>query len=330
MLESTDGETLVSVGNLSDGSNGLRATAGVYRIAFNLNKANRKAVSPVFGGTKRKYVVLRPNGLTAKTVAPKLRRVWLICAEDGVTYQDILPTLSAALSSSDFSNVPATHSSQLAVVGDMVYFGLPGLAMGLDDAVYRRTANRSGVYEYLASDGTWKSLAGVVDPGNQLRNGPETAGATPTYYNLRWTVPSDWIAMELTLPPAAAVTAHWMRYRVTDVSPLGPVQTAFYRRRARAFGSANASGIYRKEVASYGYVTFDFGVAPATEMVVAFTNAATGERRSVTMPANTRSSAELAVGRLDFATALLIRAGESLIVSHQSGGSALDCELRLM
>lgn len=330
VLESTDGETLVPVGNLTDGSNGLRAAAGVYKISFDLNNANRKAVSPIFGGTKRKYIVLRPNGLTAKTTSPKLRRVWLICADDGITYIDIFPTLSASMASSDFSNVSASHSSQFSVVGDVVYFALPGLSMGLDDAIYRRTQNRTGVYEYLASDGTWKTLQNVSDPGNQLKNGPATAGTTSENYALRWTVPTDWTAQSLTLLPAAAQSAHWIRFRVTSVSPLGPGQTAFYRRRARSFGQGNANGIYHKNATSYDYITFDFGVAPTSDMVIAFANAITGQSRSVTIPSNTRSSTALASARLDFNSELDIGAGEQLLISHVSGGSAQDCEVRMM
>ncbi len=327
-LESTDGETLVAVGSLTDGSNGLRAAAGVYRIAFDLNQANRKAVSPVFGGTKRKYVVLRPNGLTAKTTSPKLRRVWLVCAEDGVTYQDIFSDVSGSLTSNSFPGSPAQI---FPVVGDVLYYALPGLSLGIDDTVYRALPNvRSGVYEYLATDGTWKTLQDVSDPGNQLRNGPATLGTTSESYRLRWTVPADWTARSLTLSPAAAQSAYWLRFRVTTMGTLGPVAPPLYRRRARAFGAGNAAGIYHKAAASYGYITFDLGVPPDSDMLLSFANAITGQSRSVTIPSGTRSSSALAAGRLDFTSALAIGAGEQLLTSHVGGGSCQDAELRLM
>lgn len=324
VLESVDGETLTPVGNLVDGSNGMRNVAGVYKISFDLNLANRRAISPIFGGAKRKYVVLRPNGLTAKTVSPKLRRVWMACDGSQVSHINVLPTLSGVMTSNDFSAVPASQNIVLPVVGDTVYFGLPGLSLGLDDAVYRRTLNRSGVYEYLATDNTWKALQGVSDPGNQLKNGPSPTAATPNLYSLRWTVPSDWGASPLILAPAEAQTAYWMRFRVTDVSPLGPVQISLYRRRSRSFGAGLATGIYHKTEVTYTYVTYDIGVPSTTAVAVSFTDAANGVTRSITIPANARS------GYAEFTSGLTIGATHQLLISHVSGGSIQDCELRLM
>lgn len=325
VLESTDGETLVNVGNLVDGSNGLRNAAGIYGITFDANGTNRKTMSPIFGGTKRKYVVLRPNGLTAKTTSPKLRRIWLVCPDDGITYSDISGMISGGLTDATFAN---SGAETFHVVGDVIYYALPGISIGLDDAVFRAARNRSGVYEYLASDDVWKTHT-VADGGNQLRSGPSTLGATGQNFALRWTPPSDWTVKSLTLAPAAAQEARWLRFRVTGASPLGPVPIPLYRRRARVFGSGNASGIYHKTAIVYSYATFEIGVPSATDLTLAICNAITGDSRSITIPADSASSALLANGRLDFAD-LTIGAGEHLLIYHVAGtGTARDARLQL-
>lgn len=325
--ESVDGINWTDVGNLVDDSNGFRNAAGIYKIDFDLNQANRKSFPLWFGQTAREWLQIIPNGLTGTpTTAPEIERIWAICPESGITYIDILPALSGSMTSNDFSAVP--HQTAFSTVGDVIYFGFSGLPIGWDDTVYRATQNRTGVYEYLASDNTWKTFQSVSDPGDQLKNGPATLGTASNSYRNRLSTPADWPEKSLTLPPSAALSTRWMRFRVTSVSPLGVVSSALYRRRARAYGVGNAVGIYHKVAASYSYLTFELGVAPATDMTLSWANANTGDSRSITIPANSRSSSQLVNGRLDFSSPLAIGAGEHLIPAiHISGGSASDCHL---
>lgn len=327
VLESVDGETFQAVTGLVDGSNGLRAAAGVYRIQFAIH-AQRKAIAPTFGATKRKYIVLRAAGLTATTVAPKLRRLWAVCPDTQVSYTDLTTTTNGAVTDGAFHGAA---SSILYTVGQSVVYGLPGLGLGLDVAVWRAVANtRDGVWEYLASDDTWKALQGVADPSAAFEVGPATLGAAARATTVRWTMPSDWTEKALTFAPATvAVAAFWVRFRVTATPTLAPTAPPLVRVRARCFGAANAQGIYHRAATTYRTVTFDAGVAPAAAMTVALVNANTGQSMAYTHPAGVRSSGAVTGQRLDLASPLTIAAGESLLIMHTGGGEAQDVELRL-
>lgn len=330
VLESVDGETLVAAGGLVDGSNGLRAVAGTYLIKFNDND-NRKAISPTFGGTKRKYIVIRPKNLTSKTTSPKLRRIWAACHIGAQEYTDI-SIVNNAVTDSNFS--PFDNITILPAVGLQTYLGFDGLTMGIDRTTYRNLTNSSAitfVYEYYASDGTWKPFPDFVDPSNNFALGPAVLGSTGELFKLRWTVPSDWTRQTLTLnATVGAKNAYWYRDRMTAVSNYAGALTTLWRARSLSFGSGLSNGIYMKNAVNFTHLTYEIGIPSTTSVVVAFTNAITGSSRSVTIPANSTNSGSLTGGRLDFSSTLNIAAGEMLLISHVSGtGTLQDCEFHL-
>ena len=330
VLESIDGDTLVSVGNLVDTSNGMRNAAGVYKISFDINLANRKSIAPYFGATKRKYVVLRPNGLTSKTTSPKLRRIWTTSSEGANEWTDYTSMVTADLTNSDFGSI--ANNTIFPVIGSESRIGYSGLTIGVYDAIYRGIPNNyTVVREYLASDDTWKPLPDYVDPGNNFTTVSTTYSATPTYLYKKWSIPSDWAAKTLTLPPSTTpITAYWVRRRITAVSTYGPIPIYLYRRRSLSFGAGLATGIYFRNAVNFNYLTYSIGVPSTSATVVAFTNCITGASRSVTIPANSVDSGALSDGRLDFSSALNIGAGEMLLISHISGTGVLqDCEFHL-
>lgn len=330
VLESVDGETLTPVQNLVDTSNGLRNAAGIYKISFSANTANRKTVSPQFEQTKKKYVVIRPNGLTAKTTSPKLKMMWLVDNENNNTWANALTETNKTLTDSDFSTYLST--TIFPTIGNESRFAFSGLSIGVYDAVYRGISNNFTVaVEYLASDNTWKTLPDYVDASANFTNASTTYSSTPTYFYRKWSIPSDWAIKTLThAPETAAITAYWIRRRITAVSTFGPLPIYLYRRRSLTFGSGFANGIYHKSAESYSYLTYDIGSPSTTNTVISFVNAITGQTRSVTIPANSTNSGSLTSGRLDFASTLSIGAGEMLLISYVSGtGTMRDCEFHL-
>lgn len=328
VLESIDGDTLVSVGNLVDGSNGFRNAAGVYKISFNANADNRKSITPEFGLTKRKYLVIRPNGFVSKTTSPKFKRVWLVSTIVDDSWTDYTSVTNAALTSSDFSSI--SSQSIFPIVGSEARFAFSKPTIGAYDAIYRGVPNNyTTTVDYLASDNTWKAISDYVDYSNNFTNVSTTFSTTPTYYYKKWSMPSDWAAKELTLS-GQTITAYWIRRRIATVSTYGPIPIYLYRRRALSLGDTLSNGIYFKDAATLSYVTYYIGTPSTSDTVIAFSNATSGQSKSVTIPGNSFDSASLTSGRLDFDSSLNVGAGEELLISHVKGlGTLQDVEIHL-
>jgi len=327
--ESIDGETLVDVGNLVDGSDGLRASAGIYKISFDDND-NRKAISPFFGATKRKYIVIS-RSLTSSPQTPLLRRLWLACSDNSKEYLDFTDAENQDLADPiDQSFVDLTVIPNIDADTNL---GFSGLTMGFDRTDYRAVDNTSivPIHEYYASDETWKPLQNVVDLSNFHTIGPTNYGDPTVLTKVRWTVPTDWTAKPLTFAPSTTpVTAYWYRDRMVSIGTYTLYATPLWRARSLSFGSSLAYGIFHAKASSYSYVTFEIGIASTTDMIVSFVNAITGQARSVTIPQNTSSSGSVTGGRLDFVTPLEIGAGQHLLISHISGsGNLQDVQLRI-
>lgn len=324
VMESTDGETLVSVQNLVDNTDGFRAAAGVYEISF-LGNTNRAAIAPEFGATKRQYLVIRPKNLTAKTTSPKIKHVWMVDSTSNA-WHDFTDITNESLTNSTFDT-----ATMFPLVGSESRFGFSGLTTGVYDAVYRGIPSVYTVsVEYLATDNTWKEFTDYVDESNNFTDVSTTHSSTPTYFYRRWSIPTDWGKKTLTLAPSTTpIEAYWCRRIIDAVSAYGPISIYEYRRRSLSFGTGLAYGMYHKASTNYTHVTFDIGQPSSTAVVIAFTNAITGQSRNITIPANTVSSGTLTGGRLDFPSTLNIGAGEMLIINYVSGGTLRDVELHL-
>lgn len=314
----------------TDETNGFRASAGIRKLAFTAPATPSQAFSPVPGDiASRKWIVIKPNGLTAATTPPKLSRVWIIHPDNEVTYRDFTTTTTAALTDTDFT---ATPDTVFYIVGSTVMYVFPFLTYGLDHTIHRKLADVvTFAHEYLATDDTWKPLQNFVDPSNDRKNGPAALGDPTQTFPIRWSIPVDWTEKTITYPLTVGgnvvTTGYFIRQRVTAVATTGPTATPLTRSRCRSFGVANSSGIYHKNAITYGAVTFDIGVPSAASAAVQFVNINTGQASTVTIPASTRSSGAITGQRLD--CSLAMAAGQSLLVTHAGGGTLMDIEMRL-
>lgn len=168
---STNGQTAnATLQNVVDGTNGFRATAGVYGISFTV-PTDIVAFSPVPGEiASRRWLVLKPT-VTAVTTAPVLSRIWINHTDESVTYLN--PTINDSILTGP--SAPQHPPTYFPTVDSAVHFAFSNPAFGIERNIYRRQENvRTRVLEYLASDGTWKTLTGVNDPSSDYTNGPAT------------------------------------------------------------------------------------------------------------------------------------------------------------
>lgn len=330
VYESVDGVSLIPVTNLVDSSNGFKNANGVYKISFDSNKENRKAIIPEFGKTARKYIVIKLATLTAATTSPKLSRIWLVGTEtDNNSWTDYTAIINGSMTSSDFTAGSYSSLEFFPIIGNESRFAFRGPTIGTYDAVYRGIPNSYGVIvEYLAADNTWKALPNYSDesanftaPGTALRT-------TPLYYYRKWSIPSDWTQMSLT-HGTSTITAYWIRRRIVSVSIYGPVPIQLYRRRSLSFGEGLAYGVYHNSVKNYKCINYYIGIPSTTDTVVALTNTVTGSSRTFTIPADSFDSGLLPNGRIEFVSALNVSAGQALMISHVSGGTLADIEFHI-
>jgi len=331
ILISTDGITFnTTLTNVIDGTNAFSNAAGVYRIELP-GETGHVDSSPVPGEiTSRRWHLVKFKNLTSVTTAPQINRVWLIHKDENITYSDNTDSVNASMTDNVF-----VEQTVFPTIGSTHYYAFPFLAYGMETAVFRKfpvTLTRST--EYLASDGTWKTLPDYVDPSNGLTNGPATLGTTAINYSRRWTIPSDWAEKTLQFPMSDSttktVTGYFIRQPITAISEYGPIARALWRARGRAFGVNNANGIYHRVATTYRAATFDVNIPSTSDTNIQLVNINTGKGTTFTIPANTSSSGAVTGQRIDLSPTLELRAGDSLLIAHASGlGNLGDVELRL-
>lgn len=324
--DSPDGEELHEITPIDDESDGFRNDAGIYKISFSGHE-DRQSIAPLFGMDKHPYVVIRPKTLGTVTVSPIISNVWVLRSLSDSQYLDFTPTTNGATDNATFGGTwPDTI---FYTSGVDVHYGLSFPACGFDDWVYRKTnSDRSGVYQYFATDKTWKDLENFTESGNQLKSGPSTNIGTPTIYKSRWSVPSDWTPdVCCHAPDMNATPAYWIRYYVTNTPSTGPKTSPLFRRRFRILGDDSSYGILHKNAIHYTGVAYSIGTPSTTDTHVQLINGDTGQSVTITIPANTISSGELENKIQDIN--LSIDSGQSLLIQFVGGGTVQDIDLRL-
>lgn len=319
IFDSTDGvQASRQMTGVVDASNGFRAAAGIYRISWTAPASARVAFSPMPGHiASRKWLVIKPVGFTAVTTAPKLTRVWLRHPETEVTHSDFTAIGNGAMTDSafgalEFLNVFVADNASL-------YACFSGPTLGLDVAIYRRTAGGiTYAWEYLATDTTWKPLTGISDPSDGYQNGPVAFSTTPTLAAIRWPIPTDWASTAHTLPPQAAVTGFWIRRRVVTVTAPGPYPTVLLRARSKTVSPSTATGVLHRADRNYQRVmVLRCGVPPvAVPLIGQIVNVNTGLSASFTVPVGTDGPVEIATSN-----ALQMQAGQQALIMGVSGAA---------
>lgn len=328
LYDSSDGKKFNRLlANIVDGTNGFKAT-GIGRITFDHPSTTHQTFSPAPDDiAERKWLLIAPKNITSVTTAPKVSRIWIIHHDESITYNEYTSTINASLTSGDFTGYPSTV---FPVIGTERLYIFPFLAYGMDVTIHRKSPGTTTLAaEYLASDGTWKSIPGWNDPSNGFQNGPTTLGGATTSHMIRWSVPSDWVSKTSNLAMSdgstKSVTGYFIRLRVTAVSPLGPIAPTLYRGRVRAFGSANCSGIKAYTARTLNGLTVSrAGVPNTAATTINLINGHTGQGASVTIPANPSLpwSAEISPN-------LPLAAGQELLIVHTSGGTLRDVNVHI-
>lgn len=312
VLLSNDGDTLTPVAGMTDASNGMRNAAGVYRVKWTHDAANHKQIRPYYGAEKKKYIVLRPKGLTAKTTAPILRGIWAACPETVEVYENATSIFNGDIASSTYTqSVP----SILIIDTTEAWFGLKGLSMGLDWFIHQSLENVSDREYHYWTGSELKLLQNVVDGSVGQENGPTTLGTARTDSSMRWTVPTDWPKTTKDFGDGP-VEAYWMRMHPSQVTQYRPSRVLYARLRSRSFGSGLSYGRKLAAAVSYTTVNYQADTPPASEMKVNFLNCQTGAGQTLTVAAGVED------GNGTFSSALAIGAGQEIMISHAGGGAA--------
>lgn len=312
-----------------DTSNGFRNAPGIYKISGFTN--NLVSFTPVHGSiTSREWISFKPKNLGVITTVPRLGRIWIVHHDEHITYRDITNTTNANITDNVFTGIPALFYTE----GASVLYIMSNIPFGFEHYVFRAISPmRTTVWEYLASDDTWKTIIGFNDPSNSFQNGPAVLGTTSTKYSVRMTTPSDMVTKTLTLPtstnPANIVTGMIIRMRITAITTYGNTNPPLYRTRVKQPGVNNAYGIYHSLSKTYKNISFEIGV-PSTQITsFQLMNMRNGSATTVTVPANTSHSGELTNENIDLIPDLTIPAGHGLGLIHTSGGKLQDIKLYL-
>lgn len=310
-----------------DQSNGFRAVAGTYIVEWAAPTSARVAFSPVPSFiTSRKWIVVRPESLTAPGTSPKMSIVYMLGSNSGYTDETLV--FNAAMTDPTFGTVPDVVYD----IGQAQIFTFPSAGFGLDLMVHRKTANvRDVALQYYASDLTWKLLPNQSDPSNWMKNGPATLSDPPQLFHVRWSIPSDWASESITIPleggGTQTITGWHMRAVVTSFTSAGPQTPPLARGRCRPLSASG--GIYHLDPKTYTLATFEASVPCVTPTVVELVNINTGQSATMTIPALTYSSSELGAERVDLSTPLAIGAGEAMLITWDSGGYLQNVEIVL-
>ena len=299
----------VEVTGLVDASNSFRNGPGVYRISYTSGSEGKVRLDdthPTYVWHKIELI-----NFVSVSVAPVLSRIWT--ADSAMSLTDI-----TSVETSTFAALPA---EELPAVGNYSVLIHPGPPIGRNDTITRsRSTNYTCIYEYLATNGSWKPIPSIIDQSNDWK-------AAPGIYQTRWSLPNDWTSNSITDNAGVAHVGWVERCRIITVILEGPVLPPQAISRSVSFGSNNAEGVYHQTTTTYTALTYDLAVPSSTDVNISLYAASTGNGSTVIIPANSRSSSSLSNGRLN--CSITIAAGDGLIISHGGGGIIQDMEVRL-
>lgn len=274
---SSNGLNADKVLTVSDDSNGFRNT-GIKRVSWT-PPSDLAEWSPVPDGiTKRRWIVAKLVSPSAIAVAPVLDRLWVRLATASYAGQTVY--------NGDFATAPAAQPSLFPIIGDAIYIASDGPMLGYDIAMFlKRDDTATRVFEYLSTDGTWKSVTGLSDPSNDWKNGPAALTTANNVYNVRWTAPSDHVSTSLTLG-SITDTGYWFRLRTTAVTTYGNVASPAARIRLRQFGNANTSGVRVPVASLLRSITIEepLSIVGVGAIVLSLVNLTTGAASAIAVP----------------------------------------------
>jgi len=136
---------------------------------------------------------------------------WDGSAAEGSKFTDDTTDVNDA-GAGDALVLPATEEDEL----DWLHLAFSGLTFGINTVIGTAGTDGAGTWEYLAQNGTWKTLSEVIDGSTGF-----TAGTSN--YDTLWEIPNDWVPM---IEDEVSASAYYhARFRVTTVYTINPVLT---------------------------------------------------------------------------------------------------------
>lgn len=324
VFDSTDGVWATNELTVTDDGDAFRTT-GWHFITLP-NNANRVAWRPSYdpqqGITAKKFYRFRLEGIVGGNTPPQCSKIVLV--RKTFRYSEHTADLNAATNIAPSANLHHLWPESLwqwcftnPAYGAEVYMHLVHTDVITD------------THEYLASDATWKPLAGWSNATNDFTTGPAVLGDPVQKLPIRWIIPSDWAAMAqvITLDDGSTTTrtGHWIRERTLTVTNYGQHAGARFVVRARQFGNANSTGIEMRQNTTLRGVALTNATTVNTALTtLQVVNMTTGASASFDIPANTPVPA-------NFDTAdLTVNSGERVGVICTAGGTLQNAQLTLV
>lgn len=321
VYDSTDGIWATNLLTVTDGTNAFESS-GWRQIVIPDNASRvawRPSSDPSLNIPSKKYIRFRLDGVVGGNTPPGCSN--LVPIRDVFRYENHTANLNG-----DTATAP-TADTHYPWAGSVWAWGFGNPAYGAEVYMHLTSTNAiTDVHEYLASDGTWKSLTGWSNDTGDFTNGPTVLGSPVQKFPIRWDIPADWALMPQTLTlddgTTETTSAYWIRERTTGVTAYGPFQPARYRVRARQFGNANTGGIAMIQPATVrGMVLVGATVVNTSACNCQVVNMTTGKSAVATIPASPAMPMNLDTADLEFV------AGDKLGLVCNSGGTIKNAQV---
>lgn len=273
--------------------------------------------------TARPWYKIKLRNFTTVTTAPVLARITPIFIDAEQKYADLSGL--AGFSITSYAGSPLIGLTFFPVVGDEVIITFANPARGYSVYAFRKNLTPADVvivYEYLASDNTWKALTSLADESDNYRNGPAVLIEPPTHFDLSFATPTDWVEKAIDLPltdgTTLTATGYHIRRRFAAVPNKSEIQGAVVSIRAKQYGSANTSGIaVTARTVDRVAVELNGAISGAADAgVFQVVNLSTGAASQFTVPA-AATQGDIINASI---TTLSFLAGEMLGLERVSGG----------
>lgn len=323
--DSTDGVWASNQLTVTDDSNAFEAVSGWHYITIPDN-AQRQAFKlsndPTLNTPVGKYILFRLDGIVGGNTLPKISNLILIRKAFRFDSHTAQINGNVATAPAENTNYPYTGSNVMWGFGNPAY----GMELYISLAV---SSVITDTHEYLASDGTWKTLSGWTNGSNDFTNGPTVLGNPIEKFPVRFTIPTDWTAKSQTLTlddgTTTTVSAYWIRERTLSVTSYGPHIQPRYRARCLQFGNSSTTGLEVLIATTLrGIRLMGATISNTTAIEMEITNMTTGKSSAFTIPAN-----PVFPVNIDF-TDLTMQVNERYSLVAKSGGTIRNLQLEIL
>lgn len=310
---------------VTDDSNAFEASTGWHYITIPDNsqrQAFKLSNDPTLNTPSGKYILFRLDGIVGGNTMPKISNLTLI--RKNFRFDNHTVSINGNVATAPVEDI------HYPFPGSNIMYGFNNPAYGMEFYISLAVANViTDIHEYLATDGTWKTLSGWTDASSDFSNGPTVLGNPIEKFPVRFTIPSDWTAKSQTITlddgTTTTVSAFWIRERTLTVITYGPQFQPRYRARARQFGNSNTTGLEVLTASTIRGIRLISSTIPNTAAIECeIANMTTGKASSFQIPAT-----PVFPLNVDF-TDLTLQANERYSLIAKSGGSTNNLQVEFI